>query len=462
MMKLKQTVRVVAAAAAVVSITACAQEAETDTTNTLTIAAVDNVDLQRLQELSNAFTAEHPGTTIDWVVQGENEIRQTISTDVGTQAGRFDVVTIGAYETEVWADRDLLMPLTEMPESFAAEDFVPSVAEALSHEGELLAAPFYAESMFTMYRTDVLDEAGVDMPDQPTWEDILAAATAVSDAGGTTPMCLRGQPGWGENVAPLTAMAHAYGARWYDEEWNATLDSPEWTQVFEDYVALGQLAPDGIEQNGFAENLELFQNGECAIWVDTTSAASSIFDPEVSTVSDDVAVTAAPTAASGRATSWLWSWALAIPASSDNESLAKEFVAWATSGEYAELAAEELGWLNVPPGSRTDLYANPEYLEAAPFAPLVIESIESADVTDPAASPVPYVGLQYVAVPAFQSTGTAVGQQLTDAINGTVPIGEAQENSQWVTDRVISQYRLLLEEGADADNPDQIDGEARP
>lgn len=432
-------------AIAVLALSAACSAGETpeESARKLTIATVDNGDLDRLRELSQAFLDEHPGVTLEWVRQGENEIRQTISTDVGTGGGRFDVVTVGTYEAEVWADRELLTPLTGMPVGFDVAAFIPAVREALSHEGELQAAPFYGESVFTMYRTDVFEEVGLEMPERPTWEFIIDAASQVSESTDVNGICLRGNPGWGENIAFLTAMAHSYGARWFDEDWVPQLDSDEWTRATEDYLTLAAHAPSDVATNGYRENLALFQEGECAIWVDATSAAAFVTDPAQSTVAEDVSFAYAPTHEAGTQTSWLWAWSLAIPESSENKELAKEFVAWATSAEYMQLVADEYGWANVPPGTRVDLYDNSEYREAAPFAQLVLDSIESADVTEPTTIPVPYVGIQYVAVPAFQSIGTAVGQQMTDAIMGEITMAEALENSQWVSDQVIEQTRML-------------------
>lgn len=412
----------------------------------LRIATVDNGDLDRLRELSEVFLDEHPGVSIEWVRQPENEIRQTISTDVGTGGGRFDIVTVGTYEAQIWADQDLLAPLTGMPGGFDAADFIPTVREALTSNGELQAAPFYGESMFTMYRTDVFEQVGLEMPANPTWDFIVDAASQISEETDLAGSCVRGKPGWGENVAFLTSMAHSYGARWFDENWVPQFDSEEWAQTTENYMALARSAPPGVGAHGYLENLALFQEGQCAIWVDATSAASFVTDPAESAVAKNVAFVQAPTGPSGTPSSWLWAWSLAVPESSDNQDLAKDFVTWATSADYVELVAAEYGWANVPPGTRTDLYDNADYVQAAPFAELVLEAIERADVDQPATEPVPYSGLQYVAVPAFQSIGTAIGQQMTNAINDEITVVEALENSQWVSDTVIEQTRLLDEQ----------------
>ena len=245
-------------------------------------------------------------------------------------------------------------------------------------------------------------------------------------------------------------MAHTYGARWFDEDWTPQLDSEEWTETFSDYVALAQYASGSgdsgdIAEMGYQENLEAFAAGDCAIWTDTTVAASYLTDPATSEVAGDVAFAAAPRHGSGRETHWLWTWALAIPDSSTQKDLAKEFITWATSNDYTELVAEHVGWANVPPGAREETYARQEYLDAALFAPLVHSSIEAADITDPADGDVPYLGIQYVAVPQFQSIGTSVGQQLTDAITGTTSLEDAQENSQWVAERITERSQMTDE-----------------
>lgn len=428
-------------------LSACStEEPDADTQNTLTIAAVDNDDINRLRELSTTFTDANPGVTIDWVQQEENRVRQTISSDVGTGGGQFDIVTVGPYETPIWAEQGWLVPLTDMPAEFDADAFIPSIRKALSYENDLHAAPFYGESTFTMYRTDVFAEAGLEMPEKPTWDFILDAASTISASSDVNGVCVRGKPGWGENMAVITAMAHSYGARWFDEQWAAQLDSDQWRAATTDYLKLTKFAPADVATNGFSENLSLFQEGECAIWVDATSSASSVMDPAQSSVAKDVAFAYSPASEAGTQSNWLWAWSLAIPRGSRNEDLAKEFITWATSEQYIRLAAAEYGWVNAPPGARRELYENAEYVKAAPFAALTLESMENANPERPTAAPVPYEGIQYVGTPAFQSIGTAVGNQMAKAVSGEVSIDEALTNSQWVANRVIDRTRRLAED----------------
>ena len=74
------------------------------------------------------------------------------------------------------------------------------------------------------------------MPEKPTWEFIRQAADKMTDkAAGVYGICLRGKPGWGENMAFLTATANSFGARWFDEKWQPQFNSPEWKATL-DYL----------------------------------------------------------------------------------------------------------------------------------------------------------------------------------------------------------------------------------
>ena len=103
-----------------------------------------------------------------------------------------------------------------------------------------------------------------------------------------------------------------------------------------------------------------------------------------------------------------------------------------------ELVAEKEGWANVPPGTRTSLYENEEY-QKVPFAKMTLDSINSADPNNPTVDPVPYVGVQFVAIPEFQGIGTAVGQQFSAALAGNVSAEQALNNAQQLAKREMTK-----------------------
>jgi sorbitol/mannitol transport system substrate-binding protein len=392
----------------------------------------------RMQKLSEDFTAKNPGIELDWVTLEENVLRQRVTTDVATKGGQYDIMTIGTYEVPIWARQGWLVPLDDLPASYDVDDILPAIRKGLTVDGKLYAAPFYGESSMVMYRKDLMEKAGLVMPEAPTWDFIAKAARAMTDKeNGVYGICLRGKAGWGENMALLTATANSFGARWFDMDWKPQFDSAAWKKALTFYIDLmNDAGPPGASSNGFNENLALFQSGKCGIWIDATVAAAFVTNPEDSKVADEVGFALAPDTGLGKRGNWLWAWSLAIPASSQHVEAAKKFIAWATSKEYLALVASKEGWANVPPGTRTSLYANPEYAKV-PFASMTLKSIQSADPTHPTVDPVPYVGVQFVAIPEFQGLATAVGQQFAAALAGTISVDQALENAQRLADRTM-------------------------
>jgi polyol transport system substrate-binding protein len=276
------------------------------------------------------------------------------------------------------------------------------------------------------------------MPEDPTWEFIGEAARKITDRNADiNGICLRGKAGWGENMALIGSMANSFGARWFDEEWKPQFDSPQWKEALQFYADLMKDAgPQGASSNGFNENLTLFQQGKCGIWIDATSAGQLVSDPKQSTVADNVGYTIYPHKDGvDNHGNWLWSWNLAIPASSKNADAAKTFIEWATSKEYTDLIASKDGWVNAPPGTRTSLYENQNYLDAAPFADETKAAMDAADITHPTVDPVPYTGGQFVSIPEFQSIGGTVGQLFAAVVAGQSSVDDALAQAQSATER---------------------------
>ncbi|RMF14879.1 MAG: sugar ABC transporter substrate-binding protein [Gammaproteobacteria bacterium] len=415
----------------------------THAATTVTIGTVNNGDMIRMQKLSQAFEAQHPDIRLEWVVLEENVLRQRLTTDIATQGGQFDVMTIGMYEAPIWGEKGWLTPMTDLPADYDLNDVFPAVRNGLSAKGTLYALPFYGESSMTFYRKDLFDAAGLSMPRQPTWSQMMTfARTLHKPDQGQYGICLRGKAGWGENMALMTTIANTFGARWFDEQWKPEFTGPEWTEAVKFYVdLLGQYGPPGASSNGFNENLALFNSGKCAMWVDATVAGSFVSDASQSKVAGKVGFALAPKQVTDKGAGWLWAWALAVPVSSDAKDAATTFVTWATSKAYSDLVAEKYGIANVPPGTRQSTYDNPEYMKAAPFAAMTLEAMSKANPKDKTLKPAPYVGVQFAAIPEFQAIASQVGKLIAGALAGSMPVERALQSAQNITLREMKRAR---------------------
>jgi sorbitol/mannitol transport system substrate-binding protein len=406
----------------------------------LVIATVNNGHMITMQKLTKFFEQANPDIKVKWVTLEEGVLRQRVTTDIATKGGQFDVMTIGMYETPIWGKKGWLNEI-KTDAAYDVDDLLPAMRNGLSLDGKLYAAPFYGESSMLMYRKDLADKAGVQVPERPTWAQVADLAKKIHNpAGGVYGICLRGKPGWGDNMAFLSTLVNTYGGQWFDMSWKPQLDSKPWHDAISFYVdLLKNYGPPGSSSNSFNEILALYNAGKCGMWIDATIAASFISDPKQSKVAEQVAFAQAPTAVTPKGANWLWAWSLAIPAGSKKTDAAQKFISWATSKDYIKLVAREEGWGAVPTGTRKSTYATPEFQKAARFAAAEKLAIDTANPNDSTLPKSPYVGVQFAAIPEFQSIGIAVGQQMSSALAGKTSVDAALKAGQNAADREMKK-----------------------
>ncbi|MDP7149869.1 MAG: sugar ABC transporter substrate-binding protein [Paracoccaceae bacterium] len=414
-----------ASAVAMVAGAAYAQES-------LTIAIVNNGHMINMQTVAEAYTAE-TGVELNWVSLEEGVLREQVTSDTATGGGQYDIINIGMQEAPIWGQAGWIEPLN-FGADYDVDDILPAMRAGLSYEGQLYAAPFYGESSMVMYRKDLADAAGVTIKDNDSWARIMQAASAMHDPdNGVYGACLRGKPGWGDNMAFLTTVVNSFGGAWFDADMRPALDTAMWNEAVNFYVdLLGNYGPPGSEGNSFNEILALYNEGKCGLWIDATIAASFL------TV-DGVAYAQSPNAGNPVGANWLWAWAMAVPAGSPNTEAAVAFIEWATSKDYVQAVGNhpDFGWGAVPTGQRASTYELPEFQAAAGFAAAEMAAIESAA---PAATDIkPYVGVQFAAIPEFPEVGSVVAQEMAAALSGAKSVEEALAASQAAADAIMRE-----------------------
>jgi sorbitol/mannitol transport system substrate-binding protein len=418
--------------------------------NEVTIALVSNSQMTDAQKLSTEFEAANPGTKLKFITLSENQARAKITMSTAMGGSEFDVVMISNFETPQWAKDGWLLNLSDYAKNtpgYDENDFIPSLRDSLSRDGKMYSVPFYGESSFLMYRKDLFEQAGIkvnqDPNYQPQWQEVAQWAEKLKTAD-RAGICLRGKPGWGEVLAPLDTVINTFGGRWFDEKWNAQLNSPEVSKAVNFYVDLINKAGElGASSTGFQECANLFGQGQTAMWYDATSAVSVLEDPKTyPDLVGKIGYLPAPIVEKPNS-GWLYTWSLGIPKGAKNPDGAWKFISWMTSKDYMKLVGEKLGWARVPPGSRTSTYTDlPEYEAISKsYGPLTLKSIEGASPNKPTVQPVPYTGIQFVGIPEFQDLGTRVSQQISAAIAGQKSVDDALAQAQEYAEVVGRTYQ---------------------
>jgi len=405
-------------------------------TGTVTVAVVSNplITNQMVPLARSVFEKQHPGITVRFATYTEGDLRAAIEKDVSTHSNAFSVIMIGPYETPLFARNGWLDNLSTQfishDPGYDASDLLPPIAKSLSYRGGLYAVPFYGESSMVYYRKDLFAKAGLTMPLHPTWTQIRAFAAKLNQPGKLSGVCLRGLAGWGDNMASLDTVVNTFGGQWFDKNWKPQLTSPAFESATNFYVNLiRKYGEPGASNDSFNELLTLYGQGKCAMWYDATVAATSIAG-SYPAIAAKTGYAFAPTQLT-KSSGWLWTWALGIPQGTANQANAWKFVSWATSKGYDQLVGQKYGWAAVPPGTRTSLYNTPKYQQAArAFGGITLASIDSVDPLHPTLHPVPYIGIQFVDIPQFESLGLQVAQQIAGAIAGTETVSQALKTSQ--------------------------------
>ena len=257
----------------------------------ITVALVGNDNITRMGELAAEYFTPETGIEVNLTVLDEQTLREVTTRDVGAGGEQFDVVQIGMYETPQFGANGWLVGLNDLAaasDTYDIDDLIPAVRNGLSVDGELYASPFYAESSFVMYRSDIID----NMPPAPTWEEVAAIAREV-DTEEMAGICLRGKPGWGDLGAAFTTVLNTFGGTWWlaNEDGSigaSQVDQPEFAEALNFYVdLLNDAGEDDAANSSFNECKTLYEEGKVAMWYDATVAAS-ILEAEDSPVKGGV------------------------------------------------------------------------------------------------------------------------------------------------------------------------------
>ena len=413
---------------------------------TIDIALANNPLSQALERIAREnYQAE--GVELNIAVLPENDLRQRLTTEASTGGTTYDMFYIGPYEANTWARNGWLenldpyfatLPADELAR-YDRKDLIAGMLDSVSLDGVPYAIPFYGESSFIMYNKELFAAKNLTMPDEPSWDEIYELAKAIHDpANGIVGMTMRGAPGWGMSGAPFVTMVNAYGGRFYDMDWSATVDTPEQRAAWKMYKdILREAGQPDILSYTYNECIALMQSGKAGIYYDATSLAPPLESSE-SAVAGKIGYAMAPHAKLRKNTAWLWNWSMGInPKSAAAKKQAVfDFMLWATSKDYVQLTIEfDPSGAGTPPASRSSTYGLAAYSQA-PYAQMTLRTLENMDFTKPTVDPVPYVGLQYIAIPEFADAGTRMTEYLADYVVDKISLDEAIAKTQELFEQV--------------------------
>lgn len=275
----------------------------------------------------------------------EQQFITKVSADLSAGSFAFDVFMTQFYEApkfekEKWTaalDGFLADPKLTDPAWYDWEDFFPGAREISNIGGSYMdRVAITSEAQVLVYRTDVLEAAGVAVP--TTFDELLAASATIKEkGGGIYPITLRGGAA---NWWPLYGVVRSYGGNYLDDERKPVIGSPETKAAVETYAKLAQFAPPGITNSDWDEINTAMLSGQAAMFLDSSVVFGRLEDPAISTVAGKVGVAPFPAGPDGAHGNSHY-WSISMAESSDNKEAAWLFIQWATSGPVQEALALE-------------------------------------------------------------------------------------------------------------------------
>ena len=291
------------------------------------------------------------GIKLEYDALPEEEFRQKLLTDLSTGKGNYDAFMTGPVTDWQYAKAGWIEPLdayiknpslTERAYDF--EDFYPSAIEVNRWDeqkglgkGSLWALPANEEGYSLFYRNDILQEAGMDVPQ--TVDDLISAAKEVDGKtfGGkrVDGFVARGDKTWPTITTGYSTVFFANGASDVTPDGKIAINSPEGVEATEKWAELMRYSPDNVGTFTWYEAMNHFAAGNAAFFIDADHMAETFEDPEGSSVAKTVGYAPPPSGPAGRASN-IWLWSLGMSSASKNNVAAWLFLQWATTKDILE------------------------------------------------------------------------------------------------------------------------------
>jgi multiple sugar transport system substrate-binding protein len=296
------------------------------------------------------------GIKVNFEAYGEDQLNQKLTTEFTAGSSDIDVFMqrplqeARVMQMNGWYE-DLTACVADPDYDFA--DFADGAVGTTTVNGVLTGVPIVTEQEVLYYRKDLLEAAGLAVP--TTLDELKAAAEALTDKDNEMyGFVARGQRS--PLVTQFSSFLYSNGGDWFDENRQATINTPEALAAIDLYATLlREYGPPGVLNMSWPQAVAIFAQGNAALYTDASSIYSNLLDPELSTVADKTGVAVFPAGPAGQVMYNVTSWGLSMSSASQNKEAACEFIKWATSKDIVLKTQGE----GTVPGARESVWADP-------------------------------------------------------------------------------------------------------
>lgn len=333
-----------------------------------------------MRQILDLYEERNPDVSVEIEVGGatSEQQQQYLNTVLASQDSTLDVILIDVIRPAQWAAAGWAEPLDEYlgdERDAIMERYLPAYREANIVDGQVISLPYFADAQFLYYRTDLLEEAGVEPP--TTWDELQEAALAVMEAEGNENVAgfeTAGAPIEGTVCTYLVPLWGAGGD--LVEGGELALDSENAVRPFELWGGMKEtgVLPPNIAEIPTDRIRQDFQAGNLLFGMSWGYMWNRLQNDEDSQVKGDVGVIPLPGFQAEDAATCIGGWQLAVSAFSENKEAAVDLVRFLSSPEISEMQAILASHLPVFP----EVYTDPDVLEANPWFEDALPVVQTA------------------------------------------------------------------------------------
>lgn len=166
---------------------------------------VDWLNQSVLPSFEENMAAQGKNVKVELVEFGgsDEQLKEQYALDLGVGSGH-DVFAFDGFWVPEFVDAGLLKPLNEVAGPVVNEwegwsHIPPGIQAILGYQGKIYGIAAGTDVREIFYRTDVFEQAGIEVPWQPTsWEELLETARKLKEAGVETPLQINAGTAMGE------------------------------------------------------------------------------------------------------------------------------------------------------------------------------------------------------------------------------------------------------------------------
>lgn len=337
-------------------------------TTEITFASAKFFSQETIAELVDVYNQSQSAVHVSYQElpppSASTEVHQALVQRLARGAGGPDVFTQDIVWIAEFAEAGWSLPLDEYFDATEMEQYFAGMVDACTWNGQLAALPWFIDSGMLYYRTDLLEQAGADVPE--TWEQLVATASALQASGDARFGYLWQGKQAEVLVCDLVEVVGSHGGSILNADGTVGLADPAAVaavQFLHDTINAHSISPADVLSWDEEPSRRPFTAGQAAFLRNWSYVYGIAQDPAESEVVGKVGVAPLPHVAGASSAAALGGYQYGVNAASEKREAAVDFVRWMSSPETQLRFGAQLG---LAP-TRIATFEEPELLEAQPF-----------------------------------------------------------------------------------------------